>query len=77
MDNHPAQPAGTPVEEGRRRLTEARYGLVVGLNTTQNRGELWMRGLEPTRFIPYVDTKAEFFSTEVLERALAVPPEKK
>ena len=71
MGNHPVRPAGTPVSEGRAALTGAGYHLVVGLNTTQNRGELWQRGSEVTQFIPFVDTQGDFFLTEKLQSVLS------
>jgi hypothetical protein len=72
-NGHSLQPAGTPVEEGRKLLEEAHYKRVFGINTTQNRGELWMRGNEMTQFIPFVDLRGELFLTEKLNQVLKIP----
>jgi hypothetical protein len=71
--HHPARPAGTPVAEGRALLEGRGYSLVVGINTTQNRGELWRRGNEVTQFIPYIGQDAAFFMTERLNEVLSIP----
>jgi hypothetical protein len=73
MQNRPVQPPATPVAEGRRQLLAAGFNFIVGLNTTQNRGELWQRENEPPKFISYMGEDADFFSTESLNAALGIP----
>ena len=64
------RPPKTPVAEGHKQLEAAGFHKIVGLNTTQNRGELWRRGNEQPRFISYMGRDAEYFSTESLDAAL-------
>jgi hypothetical protein len=73
MQASPLTPKKTPVVEGRRQLSAAGFEQSTGAGS---QGELWVNKHGYPVWLSYFGANPEYFSTELLERALALKDER-
>jgi hypothetical protein len=73
MQQPPARSPKTPVPEGRARLRDALFS--SGDAPGGSQGELWVNRFGFPVWVGYYGSDPNFFSTELLERALALAQE--